>query len=246
MHRDPLILGGYSPVSLRQLVQYLIDNQCGAVNNLPGVTNEAVLDAARTFVDTLVSDYMKAKGKRMVVLKTPDDAANVLFLLQFLPNGRYIHICRDGRDVACSTIGRKDTKLGQGIRGYGKLSAINAIHRWCEWETHLRSTFASNPEVSHMFLTYENLVFNPERELRRVCDYLNINYEASMLDYSLVEHDLPDWEAGSTDVKSKKSLDTTSVGRWKRDLSRREMKAIDRYYSADLIRLGYGPCLRSR
>jgi len=236
----PWIVGGYASVSLRELLELLTDHRHGPVANSPGISRELIYESAREFLGKLFDAYALNKGKQFVVLKTPDDVENLDFLLELFPNSKYIHICRDGRDVACSTVAKRD-RLGH-IRGFGELSVVNAMRRWCQWESSIRSAFSGGLDASRIFVTYEQLVGNTPKTLRQICGFLGVDYEIKMVDYKSTEHDLPDWEAGSTDVNHKANVDTSSVGRWKLDLEPSEMVMIDTEFGDDLVRLGYRSC----
>lgn len=84
----PWIAGGYSRRSLRDLAAFLINHRFGPVANLPGVRPEHVYSAARTFVVDIVDTYLEQRDRRIAVLKTPDDADNLDFLLATFPDSR--------------------------------------------------------------------------------------------------------------------------------------------------------------
>jgi hypothetical protein len=64
---------------------------------------EAATRAARAFLSSLMNDYAAARGKRRWAEKTPDNALYVPFLATLYPEACFVHIVRDGLDVAMST-----------------------------------------------------------------------------------------------------------------------------------------------
>ena len=93
-------------------------------------------------------------------------------LLYIWSDARFIHIIRDPRDVARSNIG-----MGwAGNVWYG-------IERWIEaellWEQFKKRI---SPE-RYIEIHYENLIYDPEKILTDICQFMNVNYDPLMLDY---------------------------------------------------------------
>ena len=135
----PWITGAYGPNSLRQLVEALTTHETGPVANLSGITEAHLVSGARAFADTILSAYAAARGKPRVLLKTPKDIPHLAFLARVFPDAHFVHIVRDGRDVALSTVARRDVRdLGP----HGALTFDNALRRWIEWEDLVRGLVA--------------------------------------------------------------------------------------------------------
>lgn len=232
------IVGGWLSTSVRELYELLVDDRSGVVRTLEGVQEEDVFSASRRLVGELLEKYRSRREKPRLLLKTPDDLGHLDFLLRLFPDSPYIHICRDGRDVVCSTLAKWNIEMPE----YGKFNLHNTMQRWCDWEQRVRSAIESGGIRRAISLTYETLVSEPEQQIRRVCDFLAEPYEPAMLDYAAQEHDMPRYEVGSRDVRSRPRIDASSVGRWKGELSRREMLEIDRDFGDRLVELGYSRC----
>jgi hypothetical protein len=235
----PWLLGGYGPVSIRELTIGLIEHRTGPVRNLPGVTSELIYAAALEFLKKILDAYLHAKGKDIVVLKTPDDIAYLESLTGLFPNSTYLHLFRDGRDVACSTVNKKGTFLAKDLGGYGELNHVNAMRRWYDWEKKAREILAENNDLNKMSIRYENLVTKPLDTMQKVCQRLRVDFEKTMLQYSHFDHDYPEWEAGSADVNDKTAIDDKGVGRWQKELSRDDLAEIEFKYGDLLKDLGY-------
>ncbi len=93
-------------------------------------------------------------------------------LLHIWPEARFIHLLRDPRDVARSVVAR-------GWCG----NAWVGVERWIEaeeqWER-LRDALAPERWTE---IRYEDLLRSPERELRRLCAFLGLPWDAAMLSY---------------------------------------------------------------
>ncbi|GAB6145681.1 sulfotransferase family protein [Desulfocicer niacini] len=79
-------------------------------------------------------------------------------------NAKYIHIIRDPRDIAISSV-----KLGWSASYYHAPDIWITAEK--EWET-LKSIIDEN---SWMELRYENFVTQPKIELRKICNFIGVN-----------------------------------------------------------------------
>jgi len=235
----PWILGGYGDDSIRQLTMSLIESNHGPVNCVPGVTTQSILNAMRSFIDEVFKPYLLFKNKEQLVLKTPDDIKHIDFLLKLYPDAKYVHIVRDGRDGACSLVENACSLFGSDIEDYGKLNHLNAVRRWYEWETKIRIAFGE-AGIIPINVRYEDLVRSPHVTVMEICRGIGISYEPEMLDYQKYEHELPEWEAGTYDLKvRKKDIDTKSIGRWREIFSTEEKNKVKDFYGTFLKDIGY-------
>lgn len=94
------------------------------------------------------------------------------YLPQLWPNARYLHLLRDGRDVARSVI-----RMGWAGNAYV------AANVWLEAERSWDRLCTQVPADRRMEVRYEALVREPEQMLREVCAFLEITYDPDMLEY---------------------------------------------------------------
>lgn len=87
-----------------------------------------------------------------------------------LPSARFIHLLRDPRDVARSSIGAGWT----GNSYYGVAHWIRTEQSWDE------ADIASERVLT---VRFETLMAKPEVELSRICAFLGTGYDAQMLEY---------------------------------------------------------------
>ena len=230
----PWLLGSYgSGASLRDLIDHLCSGRTGLVKNISNVDEQDVMAASRLFVAALFARFIETNNARYLVFKTPDDIQFLDWLLVLFPNAKFVHLVRDGRDVTLSTVSRYSA-----INWFGRATPENVMRRWCAWESKTRQRLeASN--VDFLSLRYEDMVSQPDRNVGQICDFLGVDFDKRMIDYGRFDHDFPEWEAGSNDVRNKNRIDESSAFRWKqKDLRPRERRAFNRYNSA-LAELGY-------
>ncbi len=89
-----------------------------------------------------------------------------------LPEARFIHLIRDGRDVALSL---REVWFGQDT------SVEEHLANWRRRIELTRQLAAGCPH--YMELRYEDLVRESEAELRRVCDFVELPFQPRMLQY---------------------------------------------------------------
>jgi hypothetical protein len=103
--------------------------------------------------------------------KTPAHLLHMPAIASVLPEARFVHIIRDGRDVALSIV----------ERSFGPVSLESAASWWRQQILTARSHARELP--GYIELRYEDLVADPEPTLRAVCSLVELPYAAQMLDY---------------------------------------------------------------
>ncbi len=125
------------------------------------------------------------------------------------PNARYIHLLRDPRDVGLSSI-----KMGwSGNAYYG-------VDHWIETEVSWNRLSSQLNNDQFIELKYEDLVSSPQNELQKICQFLNLEFEQQMLDFS--------------NTSTYGEINQDSLYRWKNELGAEEKRAIE-YKISDLL-----------
>jgi hypothetical protein len=240
----PWITGAWGPhlPSVGHLIHVLATNKVYGTAALDGIRDVDVIEAGRDFVNSLLAKHLSASDKCYLVLKTPDDLRFLDLLIKMFPDSSYIHIRRDGRDVACSTLKSREYIADGMLPGYGPITTMQALQRWCDWERLISHNLALGRIDKYFRLTYETLTREPEVTMRRICEFLNLVYEEGILDYDLRQHTLPTWDLGSRGVLQKRFIDPGGEGRWKEQLHPYEMARIDDRFGTCLEELGYRRC----
>jgi len=116
--------------------------------------------------------YAEAAGKPRCGEKTPGYVFVMPQIAALLPEAHFIHVIRDPGDTALSW--RKTWfSPGEDLRVLGE-----------GWRHHVEAGRRAKALVpGYLEVRFENLVREPERELQRLCAYLELPWDASMLDY---------------------------------------------------------------
>lgn len=136
-----------------------------------------------TFVTGIFDLYGKAQGKALVGNKTPDSARRIRTLHTLWPEVRFVHLIRDGRDVALSFMNwSKVLQKKPGNFSTWKEDPVSTAALW--WELNVRCGRRASewlpPELYYEIL-YESLIANPAEECAALCDFLEIPYDDVML-----------------------------------------------------------------
>jgi len=125
---------------------------------------ESLAEAIRALYRTYATEH----GKDRYGDKTPGYALHVPAIAELLPESVFVHLIRDGRDVALSLL---DTPFGPstvpGAAGY--------------WKERVDAVAAAGRELGlgrYLEIRYEDLVTRPESAIRSICELAELGYEA--------------------------------------------------------------------
>jgi len=116
--------------------------------------------------------------------KTPDYVRHLPLLHGLFPDAQLLHIVRDGRDVALSTLSWAAPGKGPGRWSLWQRDPVGVSALW--WRFQLESGrrgAQSIPQRRYSEVRYERLVAQPEDELRRISDFLKLPYDPSMAEF---------------------------------------------------------------
>lgn len=187
--------------------------------------------------------YATKRGKSRWGDKTPQHLLCSAKIASALPETHFIHLVRDGRDVACSF--RESW--------FGKQASIVDVAR--DWVERLARFEAESSAFLHRTITvrYEDLVSNPSKTLQDICHFIEIDYSGDMLLYykgaesrmqELQDLKSPnanisrDTRAGiHENVKIPPMMDR--IGRWKSQFDRDSERMFNEIAGEMLSRYGY-------
>ena len=128
-------------------------------------------EAVRAFFH-LYADKQDKHGARWGD-KTPGYVKSMREIQGYLPEARFIHLIRDGRDVALSVL----------KQSWGPQSIEAAAEKWRSRVNRGRS---QAPYLGYYIeVKFEDLVLETERELRRICEFIEVPFDENMLGYHL-------------------------------------------------------------
>ncbi len=188
------------------------------------------------FVEKFCRDYCEKQGKTRWAEKTPANVRQLPRLIHQFPKGRFVHVIRDGRDAVCSLRNHPKVSIRKGKPVNRNVN--NPISRCATiWADRVGRGLQVRGHPQVVEVKYENLVTDAENELRRLCEFLEEDFDPAMLEGS------GGARAGQSGFMNNEmaaaKVHTKSFGRWRRDLTISERKDVARLGGAFLKILGY-------
>ena len=167
------------------------------------------------FIERCCIEKMNRTGKSIWGMKCTNEFNEYLKLW---PDAYFINVIRDGRDVLAS-------QLNTGNFNKNPKEIANG---WLTTHKRFRE-FAENPNVHAYEVFYEKLVSQPEEEIRKICDFLKVPFENSMLDFYQKDLTIYTNPSGHLSLnRISNPIDSSMIGRWKKDLTSQQ---LDEFYS---------------
>ena len=197
-------------------------------------------DAIRTFFEAYAERVRKPRWGD----KTPRYVTRMRLIADALPEAHFVHVIRDGRDVALSVRDRT-------VKDY---TVERVAQRWKEKVSKARR---DAPLLKHyMELRYEDLVLDPEGSLRKISEFVDLPYDDAMLRYhekaerrlQEMARELPE-QGGKTRLSVERRMathartteppDPERVTRWRKEMSADDRAAFESVAGDLLAELGY-------
>jgi hypothetical protein len=135
--------------------------------------------------DRVLHRELTQSGKRHLVNKTPNDVFIVDRIKECWPDARFIFLLRHPGAIVRSR---------QNLRPESD-NSVETILRYGEALERARQAYTG------LTVRYEEVTADPERETRRVCEFLGLRWEAGMIEYG--QHDHGRYKAGLGDWAGK-------------------------------------------
>ena len=120
--------------------------------------------------------YAEARGKARWGDKTPAYLTNIGEIGEALPEARFVHLIRDGRDVALSILAMPERD--RPMRAPQSAGVVAA-----RWRKRIQRARRQSEHLPHYVeVRYERLVTEPEEVLRGVCEFVELRFVPEMLD----------------------------------------------------------------
>ena len=181
------------------------------------------------FIERFHDQVLERSGKRVWAEKTPWNVMRFGFVRRRFPHAKLVHIVRDGRDVVCSLRGKPFAKAER----TAPASAETARRCALQWRTGVAAGLRFRGNPAYYELRYEDLVRSPEPTLRALMAFLDIPWDDSLLQAPAAASADPD------DVKAAGRVFTSSIGRWRAELSEADRAAIALLTEPLLLALEY-------
>lgn len=189
--------------STMKFISEWLDKKSVLLQNKPAVT-----DGLKVIADAYdrLTKYLQLPGKRFTD-KMPGNYLNVGFIYLLFPNASVIHCHRNPIDNCLSCYERLFPKglnfsydlheLGEYYRAYTETMQL--------WEKIIPADFVLN-------LEYEQVVADPENQIRRILDFCGLEFEEACMNF----HEVKRTVTTASSLQVRQPLYQTSVERWKK------------------------------
>ncbi len=182
------------------------------------------LEGQMRFIERCCLAKMQAIGKSRWGLKCLNQFEDYAALF---PQAYFLNIIRDGRDVLASQLNT----------GSFKNTPKQVGEAWSN--THLRfRSLVQKSIIKGYEVFYEKLAQEPEQEIQNICEFLDISFDQSMLNF--YKKDLDIYKTNHLSMnRISKPIDTAKIGRWKKELNEEHLKGFYSTAKAAMSVFGY-------
>lgn len=181
----------------------------------------------------LVEQHTIARNKNRGGAKFPVDISFVPTLMGWFPESKVIHIIRDPRAIYTSMVHMDKRSF---VNKYKLKNYIINIKRFIYliWQyklavkIHKRYSGNNNYYLSR----FEDIVTEPEKYLKKLCEFLKINFQEDMLNPNVVD-------SSYKNIEKKTGFDKKALNRWKDHISPKGEFLIKLLLKSEIKEMGY-------
>jgi Sulfotransferase family len=142
-------------------------------------TRDVVVQGVREFVTTLLARGLEPQH-RFLVEKSPSHVMTMPLIREILPEARFVHVLRDGRDVSVSVRAAARTWAPRWRETFGRSIQASA---WA-WKQTIRRVRRDGPGLGDCLLEmrYEDIKADPTSGLARLFDHCRVPWDRELLD----------------------------------------------------------------
>ncbi|HUG03280.1 MAG TPA: sulfotransferase [Steroidobacteraceae bacterium] len=257
----PVVLGGCGR-SGTTLLRMILDSHpaicCGPESNVfrrstldpgelalkfdldPGQVREVHESAGSrpAFIEAFAALCMERAGKRRWAEKTPRNIRRLDVIFRHFPQARFIHVLRDGRDVACSLRTHPRHKVVNGeLVPLDTWKPIAGCAR--RWRNDIERSRPYWTDPRFQTLRYEGLVREPRPVLERLMAFVGEGWDDRLLEHTDTGSPFRNVTTFAQNPEALEPVNTRAVSRWERDLDAKDRRIFKRIAGKLLIELGY-------
>lgn len=187
-------------------------------------------DSLKGCISQLFMAYAKKNHKRYWADKTPAYINEIHVLHNLFPNARYIHLVRDGRDVA----------LSLSRQFFGPNDLINALRYWERSVDTAQRMLKMIPPNRSLQVRFEDIANDPSREMESISRFLEISFEPEIINaHTKTAKKYVGKYIQQHHEQLQKPISTKNTEKWKRFLSKSEQALAYEIAGRKLDDLGY-------
>jgi len=199
---------------------------------------EAAADPLSLYRAVLGHETRRA-GKTVPCEQTPRYLFSIAEIRTAFPEARFINMVRDPRDVMLS----QKNKWRTYRHGSWNMPLREAVRVWANyhpvlaaklWSAAVRRGAAFGAAERVLTVRFEDLIADPRETVARICDFLGIAFDESML----AAEDIG--SSAKADQPGRRGINPEASGRWRKGgLSHREVAICERLCAREMHAMGY-------
>lgn len=160
------------------------------------------------------------------VEKTPQHAKRLSYILKNFPNAKVVFCVRDARDTFCSG------------RAAGNIPQARSVKKHAAYFKKCMNPYFENLSSDRIrLMRYEDLAANPMESLARLMEFLDLELEPAQLETRNTAADAR--SSHKAFDRLSKPINSSTVGRWRDEMSEAEIRQYTKISGSALSRLGY-------
>lgn len=187
-------------------------------------------------VSRIFDVYGERQGKPLVGDKTPDYVRCIETLHSLWPCARFVHVIRDGRDVALSMMDWPKCRPKPGDFATWQEDRVSTAALW--WESNVRLGRQAGKTLGpklYYEVRYESLVSRPAAESVALCAFLGVSYFEAMLGF----HEAPAASDPGLEARRAHLPVTQGLRDWSAQLPPQDCERFEAAAGGLLEELGY-------
>ncbi|WP_404454409.1 sulfotransferase [Virgibacillus necropolis] len=207
------------------------------IRNAYNINKDDVNRSFSSFISSFFGKFKLENTANRIVEKTPHNILIMKELINIFPDAKFIHVFRDGRDVASSLV----TMNWHDFQGKPLPYVQNIQNATDYWKQVITKSFTdSNDPILKgkvKFIKYEDLIAEPKKLMKDILTFIEEPWSEQVLDYSNVDRGYEPNESSTSQVS--KQIYTNSKKRWQRDFTEKDKQVFKEIAGSLLIDLGY-------
>jgi hypothetical protein len=219
--------------SLEQLIQFISEHDriklWRKTLDIDRIYNDSIADDFSSVVAAFHREYARQCHKPYWANNDIATLDEMHIAHQWFPNARFVHIVRDGRDVA----------LSNQTMPYGCGNIYECAEKWrFRVMMNLRMGALLGSDHYHL-VRYESLILEPEQTLTQLCQFLNVPYSPRMLQYGQTVDERVPQEKQWLWPELKLAPQRSKIGRWQKEMTQNQRIVFEENAASLLNELGY-------
>ncbi len=168
---------------------------------------------------SVLKTYLEKQNKQFIGEKDPKNLEYLKIIKSTFPDAKILHIIRDPRDVILSRVKADWTK-------YKSKRYHSLIYR-LQYDKAIKDGKTIFDE-NYFSFQYEKLITDPESMLRKICKFLEVEYESGMLSFYKQSSDIIKGTEQKWKEKCFTPVDGKNLNKWEKKLTDKEIYYIQK------------------